>query len=88
MKNLILFLFLGLFVVSCKTNKQFINNMNSSNVEVQDSTKVPGYNESQRAFAYYILSLPKEEKDKWINGMFTEDEKNKFIDTIEYKINN
>jgi hypothetical protein len=74
--------------ISCKNSYRLSKNRiakNSVSV-VEDSTKVPGYNESQRMFAYYLLSLPKEERDKWINGAFTEEEKNLFLDSIEIRL--
>jgi len=76
---------------SCNNSKKIItNNYNTVNsTEIPDSTKVPGYNPSQRAFALYLRSLPKEQKDKWVNtGSYSEKEMNNLIDTIDYRKGN
>lgn len=49
-----------------------------------DSTMEPGYDPYQRAFAYYLRSLPKEELEKWkSNGSFTEQEQDRFLNKID-----
>ena len=90
MKKVLLPILLGLTIVSCKTTKHTDCDAYSllpSN-QVEDSTMVEGYNESQRILAYYILSLPQEEKDKWVKGTFTEEERNTFLDSLEVKTKN
>lgn len=90
MKKVFLTTLLGLTVISCKTSKHVdceAYSMLPTN-QIEDSTKVEGYNESQRILAYYILSLPQSEKDKWVKGTFTEEEKNSFLDTVEVKTKN
>lgn len=90
MKKILLSILLGLTIVSCKTTKHTDCDAYSLSPlnQVEDSTMVEGYNESQRILAYYILSLPKEEKDKWVKGTFTEKEKNTFLDSVEVKTKN
>lgn len=90
MKKVFLSILLGLTIVSCKTTKHVDCEAYSMSptIILDDSTMVDGYNESQRILAYYILSLPQEEKDKWIKGTFTEEEKNSFLDTVEIKTKN
>lgn len=90
MKKVLLPILLGLTIVSCKTTKHTdcdAYSLSPSN-QVEDSTMVEGYNESQRILAYYILSLPQEEKDKWVKGTFTEKERNTFLDSVEVKTKN
>lgn len=82
MKKLILTVILGLTVVSCKTSSHTSCDAYSE-VQVQENTGREEIMKSQRALAIYIQSLPEKEKQEWINGTFTEEEKNEFIESIE-----
>lgn len=86
MKKLILLSLLSLSIASCKTTKNTNCDAYSMNT-IEDSTKVEGYDPYQRAFAYYLLSLPENEKNKWISGSYTEEEKNLFLDSVTIMIN-
>lgn len=86
MKKLILLSFLSLSIVSCKTTKH--NNCDAyGSLVVEDSTMMEDYDPYQRAFAYYLLSLPENEKNKWISGAYTEEEKKLFLDSVTIMIN-
>jgi hypothetical protein len=87
MKKIILLSLLSLSIVSCKSTSHTDCDA-YGNLQIEDSTKVEGYNESQRALAYYILSLPESEKNKWVKGTFTEEEKNIFLDSVEIRTKN
>lgn len=82
MKKIVLSIFLGLTVVSCKTSKHAHCDAYSQ-TEIQDSTIVPTNYEYQRALAIYILSRPEKEQKEWISGTFTEEEKNVFLEKLE-----
>jgi hypothetical protein len=76
-------------LISCGTRRKvgnhtiIIEQKDQSQV-IPDSTKEPGYNPHQRAFAYYLMSLPKEEQEKWrSNGAFSEQEKDRFLNKID-----
>ncbi len=78
------------FLISCSTRRKvgnhplLIEEPTEYSKVVPDSTKEPGYNASQRAFAYYLMSLPKEEREKWrSNGTFSEQEKDRFFNEID-----
>jgi len=79
---------------SCNNSKKiYLSDSNfkspNSTTVVADSTQEPGYNPRQRAFGYYLLSLPKEEREKWVSsGSFTEKEVNNLMDTIDFKKKN
>jgi hypothetical protein len=97
MKKLILIIGIvssTILFVSCGNSKRVLSNDNnyseiSSNVVVSDSTQEPGYNSRQRAFAYFLMSLPKEDQQKWKStGSFSEKEVNNLVDTIDYKKRN
>lgn len=97
MKNLILIIgvvYVTLLLVSCGNSKKVLSNTNknseiSPNIVVADSTQEPGYNPRQRAFAYFLMSLPEEEQQKWrSNGSFSEKEVKNLVDTIDYKKKN
>ena len=97
MKNLILIIgvvYVTLLLVSCGNSKKVLSNTNknseiSPNIVVADSTQEPGYNPRQRAFAYFLMSLPEEEQRKWrSNGSFSEKEVKNLVDTIDYKKKN
>lgn len=82
--------FIFTILISCSTRKRvgndqiLIENHIDQSKVVPDSTKEPGYNPHQRAFAYYLMSLPKEELEKWkSNGSFTEQEKINFLNKID-----
>jgi len=93
MKKLILIIGVvssAILFVSCGNSKRVLSNDNnyseiSGSIIVDDSTKVTGYDPYQRAFSNYLRSLPKEEKQKWVNGSYSETELNNFIDTIDVK---
>jgi hypothetical protein len=97
MKNLILIIgvvYITILLVSCGNSKKVLSNTNknyeiSNNVVVADSTQEPGYNPRQRAFAYFLMSLPEEEQQKWrSSGSFSEKEVKNLVDTIDYKKTN
>ena len=97
MKNLILIIgvvYVTLLLVSCGNSKKVLSNTNknseiSPNIVVADSTQEPGYNPRQRAFAYFLMSLPEEEQQKWrSSGSFSEKEVKNLVDTIDYKKKN
>lgn len=97
MKNLILIIgvvYVTILLVSCGNSKKVLSNTNknseiSPNIVVADSTQEPGYNPRQRAFAYFLMSLPEEEQQKWrSNGSFSEKEVKNLVDTIDYKKTN
>jgi hypothetical protein len=76
-------------LISCSTRKRVGNQILIEDpidqaIVIPDSTLEPGYNPKQRAFAYYLMSLPKEEQEKWkSNGSFTEQEKDTFLNKID-----
>ena len=77
-------------LISCGTRRKvgnhpiIIEETRDYSIVLPDSTKEPGYNPRQRAFAYYLMSLPKEEREKWkSNGSFTEQEKDRFLNKID-----
>ena len=77
-------------LIGCSTRRRVVNRpilledpAEYSKV-LTDSTMEPGYDPYQRAFAYYLMSLPKEELEKWkSNGSFTEQEKINFLNKID-----
>jgi hypothetical protein len=93
MKNstvLIVILLIFTLLISCSTRRKvgnhqiFIENQKDQIIVIPDSTLEPGYNSKQRAFAYYLMSLPKEEQEKWkYNGSFSEQEKDTFLNKID-----
>lgn len=86
MKFLLIFIPVLLFVGCSQPKRVYWTHENRVEklYNVSDSTLEPGYNASQRAFALYLRSLPKEEKQKWIsNGSFSENEKNEFLGKID-----
>lgn len=93
MKNSI-FTFVAMMTVilifSCSTRKKvgyyqiLIEDPIDQAIVIPDLTKEPGYNASQRAFSWYLRSLPDSEKQKWISsGSFTEIEKDTFLNKID-----
>ena len=81
---------LSTLLIACSTRKRvgnhqiFIENQKDQTNVIPDSTLEPGYDPYQRAFAYYLMSLPKEEQEKWkSNGSFTEIEKDNFLNEID-----
>lgn len=82
MKNLFLLSTLFLLLLSCKSSKHAGCDAYSENVVV-DSTENYSIYEQQEALATYIESLSEKEKKEWINGTFTEEEKNNFIKNLE-----
>ena len=77
-------------LISCSTRRKvgnhqiFLENQKDQTNVIPDSTLEPGYDPYQRAFAYYLMSLPKEEQEKWISsGSFTEQEKDNFLNEID-----
>jgi hypothetical protein len=78
-----------MMLVGCNSSKRVIEHKDiivEKSSTVSDSTLEPGYNPSQRAFALYLRSLPKEEKNKWISsGSFSEEERDNFLIKIYNK---
>jgi len=77
-------------LISCGTRRKvgnhpiIIEETRDYSIVLPDSTKEPGYNPRQRAFAYYLMSLPKEEQEKWrSNGTFSEQENDRFLNKID-----
>ena len=77
-------------LISCSTRRKvgnhqiFIENQKNQTNVIPDSTLEPGYDPYQRAFAYYLMSLPNEEQEKWKSqGSFTEQEKDNFLNKID-----
>ena len=77
-------------LISCSTRRKvgnhqiFLENQKDQTNVIPDSTLEPGYDPYQRAFAYYLMSLPKEEQEKWkSNGTFIEIEKDNFLVKID-----
>ena len=86
--KVLIFVISVLVLSGCNPQKRIINNQDikfeKSEIIIADSTQEPGYNTKQRAFAYYLMSLPKEEQEKWkSNGSFTEIEKDNFLNKID-----
>ncbi|MBM3430404.1 MAG: hypothetical protein FJX99_05415 [Bacteroidetes bacterium] len=77
-------------LISCGTRRKvgnhpiIIEETSDFSIVLPDSTKEPGYNPRQRVFAYYLMSLPKEELEKWRSiGTFSEQEKDRFLNKID-----
>ncbi len=77
-------------LISCSTRRKvgnhqiFIENQKDQTIVIPDSTLEPGYNASQRAFYWYLRSVPDSERQKWISsGSFTEQEKDNFLNKID-----
>jgi hypothetical protein len=77
-------------LISCSTRRKvgnhqiLIENPIDQSIAIPDSTLEPGYNPKQRALAYFLMSLPKEEQEKWkSNGSFSEQEKDNFLIKID-----
>lgn len=95
MKKLILitgFIIPTTLFISCNNSKKiYLNNSDFKNpkptVVVADSTQEPGYDRAQRAFYWYLMSLPEKKRQEWVNGTYSEKEVEKFTDTIDYKHN-
>lgn len=93
MKNRIIIsttLLILILLISCSTRRRvgnkpiLIEDPAEYSKVLPDSTMEPGYDPYQRAFAYYLMSLPKEELEKWkSNGSFTEQEKINFLNKID-----
>ncbi len=73
-------------MISCSTKRKegnhqiFIENQKDQTNVIPDSTLEPGFNPTQRALAYYLMSLPKEEKQQWVSGgSFSEKENDNFF---------
>ena len=69
MKNSILIIgviMIFMVFISCSTRRKvgnhqiFLENQKDQTNVIPDSTLEPGYDPYQRAFAYYLMSLPKE----------------------------
>lgn len=82
MKKILFLTVLTLSLLSCKTSKHADCDAYSQ-VNVSDSTEYNEIMKSQEALAIYIESLSEREQKEWINGTFTEEEKNAFIEKIE-----
>lgn len=82
MKKILFLTVLTLSLLSCKTSKHADCDAYSQ-VNVSDSTEYNAIMKSQEALAIYIESLSEKEQKEWINGTFTEEEKNTFIEKIE-----
>jgi len=48
-----------------------------------DSTQEPGYDPAQRAFYWYLMSLPEEKRQEWVKGTYSEQEKDNFLNKID-----
>jgi hypothetical protein len=79
-----------ILIASCSTRRKvvahpiIIDDTRDYSKVIPDSTLEPGYDPYQRAFAYYLMSLPKEEQEKWkSNGSFSEQEKDNFLNKID-----
>jgi hypothetical protein len=78
-----------ILITSCSTrkrvgNQKLIENPIDQSIAIPDSTLEPGFDPDQRALAYFLMSLPKEEQEKWkSNGSFTEIEKDNFLNKID-----
>ena len=93
MKNSILIIgvmMIFMVLIGCSTRRKLgnhqilIENPIVQYNAIPDSTQEPGYDPDQRAFAYYLMSLPKKEQEKWkYNGSFTEIEKDNFLNEID-----
>ena len=95
MKNLILIIgvvYTTILLLSCGNTKKVLSNTNkkseiSPNIVVADSTQEPCYDRDQRAFYWYLMSLPEKKRQEWVKGTYSEKEVNDFTDTIDYKHN-
>jgi hypothetical protein len=87
MVKLYTFLAFTLCLISCGNYQKITLNekeLNPFTSGLTDSTKVEGYNASQRAFAWYLMSLPSNELKKWQSqGAFTTEEKDNFLHKID-----
>ena len=93
MKNSILIIgvmMIFMVLISCATRRKVVNHpiiiedTRDYSKDIPDSTLEPGYNASQRAFSWYLRSLPDSERQKWISsGSFTEREKDNFLNEID-----
>lgn len=87
MVKLYTFLAFTLCLISCGNYQKITRNekeLNPFTSGLTDSTKVEGYNESQRAFAWYLMSLPQQELQKWqFYGAFNKEEKDNFLNKID-----
>ncbi|NBX39661.1 MAG: hypothetical protein EBR54_09690 [Flavobacteriia bacterium] len=86
MKRSYIFSFLlGTFLIAaCGSHNLSLSRRTSysSPKVVTDSTQEEGYNPYQRAFAYYLLSLPPKERASWESSTFTEEEMNAIQDSL------
>jgi len=82
MKKIFFLTVLSFSLFSCKTSKH-ANCDAYSQVVIKDSTELTTIDEYQRALAIYILSLPEKERNEWVQGTFTEEEKNVFLEKLE-----
>jgi hypothetical protein len=86
--KVLIFIISVLVLIGCNPPKRIINNQDirfeKSEIVIADSTKEPGYNPKQRAFYWYLRSLPDSERQKWVSsGSFTEQEKDTFLNKID-----
>jgi hypothetical protein len=79
-----------ILIASCSTRRKvgnhqiLIEDPIDQTIVIPDSTLEPGYNPKQRAFYWYLRSLPDSERQKWISsGSFTEQEKDTFLNKID-----
>jgi len=91
MKRSYIFSFLlGTFLIAaCGSHNLSLSRRTSysSTKVVTDSTQEEGYNPYQRAFAYYLLSLPPKERASWESSTFTEEEMNAIQDSLTKRFN-
>jgi len=74
MKNLVLVSFLGLFLVSCKTNSVFYNNK-----------EVINYTSNKQTYTMDMVRKNQDADAKFINENFSEEEKKWFAEKFFYK---
>ncbi|MFM7682389.1 MAG: hypothetical protein ACKO7P_06550 [Bacteroidota bacterium] len=76
-------------LISCGTRRKvgnhpiIIEETSDFSIVVPDSTKEPGYDRAQRAFYWYLRSLSEEKRQEWVNGSFSEKEKDRFLNKID-----
>lgn len=83
-----LFLLGTIWLVSCARHNTCTANgtFYPTPYDVGDSTQEEGYNPYQRAFAYYLLSLPPKESASWESSAFTEEEMTNIENSLEIRL--
>ena len=83
-----LFVLGTIWLVSCARHNACTANGNSylTPYDVGDSTQEEGYNPYQRAFAYYLLSLPPKERASWESSTFTEEEMKAIQNSLDIRL--